>query len=74
MEKIGRALHSLQVSSTRSRTRRRFHTVTSAIRSSCRPAFTLGGTGGGIAYDEEELREIAASRHRNCVRPSRRFW
>ena len=26
-----------------------------------RPAFTLGGTGGGIAYTEEELREIAAS-------------
>ena len=25
-----------------------------------RPAYTLGGTGGGIAADEEELREIAA--------------
>jgi len=25
-----------------------------------RPAFTLGGTGGGIAYNREELREIAA--------------
>ncbi|MBQ9690405.1 MAG: carbamoyl-phosphate synthase large subunit, partial [Candidatus Methanomethylophilaceae archaeon] len=25
-----------------------------------RPAFTLGGTGGGIAYDEAELREITA--------------
>ena len=25
-----------------------------------RPAYTLGGTGGGIAYDEEELREICA--------------
>ena len=25
-----------------------------------RPAFTLGGTGGGIAYSETELREIAA--------------
>lgn len=24
-----------------------------------RPAFTLGGTGGGIAHDEEELRDIA---------------
>lgn len=24
-----------------------------------RPAFTLGGTGGGIAYDEEQLRDIA---------------
>jgi carbamoyl-phosphate synthase large subunit len=26
-----------------------------------RPAYTLGGTGGGIAADEEELREIVAS-------------
>ncbi|GHV47568.1 carbamoyl-phosphate synthase (glutamine-hydrolyzing) [Clostridia bacterium] len=26
-----------------------------------RPAFTLGGTGGGIAADEQELREIAAN-------------
>ena len=26
-----------------------------------RPAFTLGGTGGGIAYSETELREIASS-------------
>lgn len=25
-----------------------------------RPAFTLGGTGGGIAYDEKELRDICA--------------
>ncbi len=25
-----------------------------------RPAYTLGGTGGGIAYSEEELREIVA--------------
>ena len=24
-----------------------------------RPAFTLGGAGGGVAYDEEELRHIA---------------
>ena len=28
-----------------------------------RPAYTLGGTGGGIAYDEASLREIAARRH-----------
>lgn len=26
-----------------------------------RPAYTLGGTGGGIAHDEEELREIVAA-------------
>ena len=26
-----------------------------------RPAFTLGGTGGGIAYDEPQLREIATN-------------
>ncbi len=25
-----------------------------------RPAFTLGGAGGGVAYDEAELREVAA--------------
>ncbi|MCB9737151.1 MAG: carbamoyl-phosphate synthase large subunit [Deltaproteobacteria bacterium] len=25
-----------------------------------RPSFTLGGTGGGVAHDEEELREIVA--------------
>jgi carbamoyl-phosphate synthase large subunit len=27
-----------------------------------RPAYTLGGTGGGIAYTEEELIEIATHR------------
>ncbi|NCC86906.1 MAG: carbamoyl-phosphate synthase large subunit [Clostridia bacterium] len=32
-----------------------------------RPAYTLGGTGGGIAYDEKQLREIAA----NGIRLSR---
>ena len=32
-----------------------------------RPAYTLGGTGGGIAYDENQLREIAA----NGIRLSR---
>ena len=26
-----------------------------------RPAFTLGGTGGGIAYDEEQLRDISTN-------------
>ena len=26
-----------------------------------RPAFTLGGTGGGIVNDDEEMREIAAN-------------
>ena len=26
-----------------------------------RPAFTLGGFGGGVAYDEEELNEVAAN-------------
>ncbi len=26
-----------------------------------RPAYTLGGTGGGIAYNEEDLQEIVAS-------------
>ena len=27
-----------------------------------RPAFTLGGAGGGVAYNEEELREVGAER------------
>lgn len=26
-----------------------------------RPSFTLGGTGGGVAYNIEELREIVAT-------------
>ena len=26
-----------------------------------RPAFTMGGTGGGICEDEEKLREIATN-------------
>lgn len=26
-----------------------------------RPAYTLGGTGGGIAYTEEQLREITSN-------------
>ncbi|PNB77206.1 carbamoyl-phosphate synthase large subunit, partial [Pseudomonas sp. FW305-BF6] len=30
-----------------------------------RPAFTLGGTGGGICHDEEELKEIVASGLKN---------
>ena len=25
-----------------------------------RPAFTLGGGGGGVAYNEEELREVGS--------------
>jgi hypothetical protein len=33
-----------------------------------RPAFTLGGTGGGVAYNREELRDICMQRHR-CLAP-----
>ena len=29
------------------------------LSSNCRPAFTMGGTGGGIAHDEYQLTEIA---------------
>ena len=59
MEKIGEpCIESLVV-----------HDVESAVDFSAkigypvivRPAFTLGGTGGGIAYDEQELREICAN-------------
>ena len=34
----------------------------SAIPVIVRPAYTLGGTGGGIAHNDEELREICAER------------
>ena len=37
-----------------------------------RPAFTLGGTGGGIAVDEAQLRQIASAGLR--LSRSRRFW
>ncbi|MCR4925760.1 MAG: carbamoyl-phosphate synthase large subunit [Clostridiales bacterium] len=65
MEKIGEpCIESLVV-----------HTVEDAVDFSAkigypvivRPAYTLGGTGGGIADDEEQLREIAA----NGIRLSR---
>ena len=36
-----------------------------------RPAFTLGGTGGGIAYNREEFEEIAKRGHRTFPRVAR---
>ena len=44
-----------------------------------RPSFTLGGTGGGIAYDEAEFREIVRGGLRELARTygswsSSRFW
>lgn len=43
-----------------------------------RPAFTLGGTGGGIAYNQEELIEIVTSgidaSMTNQVRPVPQLW
>jgi carbamoyl-phosphate synthase large subunit len=33
-----------------------------------RPSFTLGGTGGGIAYNKEEFIEIVATRPRRLAR------
>ena len=36
-----------------------------------RPRFTLGGTGGGIAYNREEFEEIVARRPRRLARPTR---
>ena len=33
----------------------------SATRSSCGPSFTMGGTGSGMAYDEDDLRRIAGA-------------
>ncbi len=35
-----------------------------------RPAFTLGGTGGGIAYNREEFEHLCAERHRCLARRS----
>ena len=40
----------------------------SAIRWSLRPAFTLGGTGGGFADNEEELRADRRKRAAACRR------
>ena len=37
-----------------------------------RPAYTLGGTGGGIAYTWEQLREIAPPA--SCTPAWTRFW
>ncbi len=34
-----------------------------------RPSFTLGGTGGGIAYNREELMEVLGPRPRPLARP-----
>ena len=36
-----------------------------------RPSFTLGGSGGGIAYNREELEDIVAARARCLARPAR---
>ena len=38
-----------------------------------RPAYTLGGTGGGIAYDETELHDICSNGLRLSWRNTRRF-
>ena len=59
MEKIGEPIIASKV----------VHTVEDAVDFTreiglpviIRPAYTLGGTGGGIAYTWEQLREIAAS-------------
>ena len=39
-----------------------------------RPAFTLGGTGGGICEDREELHEIATQRSAPVPDPRRSSW
>ena len=36
-----------------------------------RPSFTLGGTGGGIAYNREEFEDDLQARPRACRRPTR---
>ena len=52
------------------RRRRAVRRATSAIRWSIRPSFTLGGSGGGIAYNVEELRtdrQRTGSSSRRCT-------
>ena len=39
-----------------------------------RPAFTLGGTGGGFAYSEEELRELAVGATVRTTRSPSAVW
>ena len=46
----------------------------SVTRSSCARAYTLGGTGGGIAIRPEELHEIAAQRPRAFAASARCWW
>ena len=36
-----------------------------------RPSFTLGGTGGGIAYNMEEFEEVVDARPRPLARRTR---
>ena len=43
------------------RCRRRVREQESDIRVILRPSFTLGGTGGGIAYNNEELEEFSSA-------------
>ncbi len=45
---------------TREETRARHRRRTRPSRSIIRPAYTLGGTGGGVAYDPDELMEIGS--------------
>ena len=46
------------------RARRSTRSSDSGFPSIIRPSFTLGGVGGGIAYNVEEFREIAGARPR----------
>ena len=58
MESIGQPVHPLRGGERSWRTRVDFAEEI-GYPVIVRPAFTLGGTGGGIAQDEAELREIA---------------
>ena len=59
MERIG--LERCRARATRARSRRRAESsARSAIPAIIRPSFTLGGTGGSIAYNPEELEDASA--------------
>ena len=60
MERIGVAMCPSGLGTTMEESRAIAHEICS-YPLSIRPAFTMGGTGGGIAYNQEEFEEICAS-------------
>ena len=65
MTRIGLELRALGASRTASRRRSQVQ-ATIGFPAVIRPSFTLGGTGGGIAYNREEFVDIGQARPRRC--------